>query len=71
MSSSFSVVGIVMEYAPLGTLFNVMIKNQWLNGMPLKYVQQVAVQVYAYMLSIFLSLVLLHTVIHTMLCIET
>ena len=60
-----------MEYAPLGTLFNVMIKNQWLNGMPLKYVQQVAVQVYAYMLSIFLSLVLLHTVIHTMLCIET
>lgn len=43
-----SVVGIVMEYAPLGTLFNVMIKNQWLNGMPLKYVQQVAVQVYSY-----------------------
>lgn len=44
-----SVVGIVMEYAPLGTLFNVMIKNQWLNGMPLKYVQQVAVQVYSYL----------------------
>ena len=36
-----------MEYAPLGTLFNVMIKNQWLNGMPLKYVQQVATQVYS------------------------
>ena len=48
VSYGFSVVGIVMEYAPLGTLFNVMIKNQWLNGMPLKYVQQVAIQVYAY-----------------------
>ncbi|OAO14288.1 hypothetical protein AV274_3992 [Blastocystis sp. ATCC 50177/Nand II] len=40
-------VGIVMEYAPEGTLFNLMIKNNWMKGMPMKYVQQVARQVYS------------------------
>lgn len=40
-------MGIVMEYAPEGTLFNLMIKNNWMKGMPMKYVQQVARQVYS------------------------
>lgn len=37
-----------MEYAPEGTLFNLMIKNNWMKGMPMKYVQQVARQVYSW-----------------------
>ena len=41
------VVGIVMEYAKKGTLFNIMVKNNWMKGMPMKYVQQVALQVYS------------------------
>ena len=36
-----------MEYAPEGTLFNLMITNKWMKGVPMKYIQQIATQVYS------------------------
>ena len=47
MGSELRLVGIVMEYAPEGTLFNLMITNKWMKGVPMKYIQQIATQVYS------------------------
>ena len=43
-----SVVAAVMEYAPRGTLFQIMCEDQYIDGFDKPVVQRIAVQVYSY-----------------------